>query len=61
MLKWIGGEKGMAGLPGVPGRDLSEEEIGELPVGWDRQALLDSGLYVERKPKKKAEKPEKEV
>jgi hypothetical protein len=51
MLKWIGHRKGMAGLPNVPGRDLSDEEIEAR--GLDRKALLKSGLYEEEKPAKK--------
>lgn len=61
MLKWVGADRGLVGLPNVPGRDLSEKEIERL--GLDREALLATGLYKESKPKKKkAEKPtDKEV
>jgi hypothetical protein len=42
---------GNAHLPGVPARNLSREEVAELPV--NEEALLASGLYVLAKPKGK--------
>lgn len=52
MLKWIGREKGIEGLPGIPARDLSDEEVAK----FGKKKLLESGLYVEAKkePKFKA-------
>lgn len=43
-LKWIGDTKGAAGLPGIPGRDLTADEV-EQHGGKD--ALLATGLYEE--------------
>lgn len=42
---------GNAHLRGVPARDLSREELADLPVS--EQTLLDSGLYVRAVPKGK--------
>ncbi len=51
MLIWIGKEKGIEGLPGVPARDLSDEEVktygGEA---W----LIKTGLW--QKPREKKAK-----
>lgn len=59
MLKWIGKEKGLAGIPGIPGRDLSEKEIDER--GLDRKLLLETGLYIEDKPAKSKKEEKREV
>lgn len=59
MLKWIGKEKGMDGIPGIPGRDLSDEEIKKR--GLDVKMLVQSGLYVEEKPKKESKSMSMEV
>lgn len=51
-LKWIGRKKGQQGIPGIPGRDLSDGEIERR--GLDRAFLLKTGLYIEKKkPRKK--------
>jgi hypothetical protein len=47
MLKWIGREKGRDGLPGIPGRDLSDDEVA---LYGGETALIETGLY-ERPPK----------
>ena len=51
MLKWIGKEKGAWGLPNIPARDMSDDELKER--GLDKKALIETGLYIEEKPKKK--------
>jgi len=47
MLRYVGG--GFIG--GVPARDLTEAEVKAGPAdgtgGWDREALVGTGLYVE--------------
>lgn len=43
MLKWIGYKLGVEGLPGIPARDLSAEEV-EQHGG--EKALVATGLYV---------------
>ncbi len=48
-LKYIGNEF----LPGVPARDLTEDEVEEC---GGEQVLLASGLYAEDKPATKADK-----
>lgn len=57
MLRWIGKEKGAWGLPNIPARDMSYDELKER--GLDKKALIETGLYIEEKPKKK--KPKLEV
>lgn len=49
-LKYIGNG---SYLPNVPARDLTAEEIKQLPT--TRETLLASGLYTEEKPAKKQE------
>jgi hypothetical protein len=44
-MKWIGKEKGAEGIPGIPGRDLTKEEVKK----FGRDFLLGTGLYVEAK------------
>jgi len=51
MLKFVGKEKGLEGVHGVPARDLTEKEIKEW--GLDRKALVRSRCYEEVKPAKK--------
>jgi len=46
MLRYIGNGY----IPGIPARDLSEEEIKRLPL--NRAALVESGLYFDRVPVK---------
>lgn len=41
-LIWIGSEKGVEGLPNIPGRDLSADEVKQY---GGEKALLDTGLY----------------
>lgn len=43
MLKWIGHQKGVEGIPGIPGRDLSDLEV-EQYGGLEK--LLATGLYI---------------
>lgn len=53
MLKWIGGLMGFEGLPGVPGRNLSQDEVEQY---GGKEALLETGLYVEDGQEGKARK-----
>lgn len=53
MLKWIGHQQGVAGLPNIPARDLSEDEV--LRFGGEK-ALIATGLY-EKLAKPKEAKP----
>lgn len=48
-LKWIGSKKGFLGYPGVPGRDLSAEEVAE----HGEEFLLGTGLYEKPAGKRK--------
>lgn len=41
MLKWIGNQKGIEGIVGIPARDLTDEEVKQ----YGEKALLDTGLY----------------
>lgn len=41
-LKWIGREQGIEGLPGIPGRDLSDSEVEQY---GGEMALIATGLY----------------
>jgi len=53
MLKWIGHQQGVAGLPNIPARDLSEDEV--LRFGGEK-VLIATGLY-EKTAKPKEAKP----
>ena len=44
MLKYIGD----GWLDGIPARDLTDEEV----IQYGKKRLIDSGLYIEIKPKK---------
>lgn len=41
MLKWIGNLKGLEGIPGIPARDLTVEEVKK----FGKTELLKSGCY----------------
>ena len=58
MLKWIGREKGQDGLPGIPARDLSAEEVERY---GGAAALLATGLYAEPEKPKRQPKQETEA
>lgn len=58
-LIWIGSEKGMQGFPGIPARNLSDEEMRQR--GLDVAFLLETGLYVEEEPKPKKSKKSKKI
>jgi hypothetical protein len=49
MLKWIGDQKGIEGIPGIPGRDLSELEVEQY---GGAVKLLTTGLYVRQSEQK---------
>ncbi len=51
MLKWIGNTKGIEGLPDIPARDLTDDEVERL---GGEAVLLATGLY-ERITSKKRE------
>ena len=51
-VKWIGDQTGQEGIIGIPGRDMSDEEIQER--GLHKKWLIKTGLYVEVKRKKKS-------
>jgi hypothetical protein len=52
VLIWIGKEKGVEGLPGIPGRDLTDKEIKKY--GGETR-LLETGLWIRKeKPKIKS-------
>lgn len=42
MLTWIGNTLGVEGLPGIPGRDLNDDEVQQY--GGER-ALIATGYY----------------
>lgn len=42
MLKWIGDQKGVLGIPGIPGRDLTDDEVAKY---GGEEALLATGLW----------------
>ena len=48
-LIWIGNERGLLGLPNIPGRDLSKEEVDKY---GGEKFLVDTGLYVTGSGKK---------
>ena len=43
MLRWIGHKKGLAGLPNIPARDLTDRELMER--GLSAKELVKTGLY----------------
>lgn len=51
MWKWQGERRGKLPLPGVPGRDLTDEEFEHYAAKYDARfepgALAASGLYVQ--------------
>jgi len=51
MLKWIGDKKGAEGLPDVPARDLSDEEIKKRKL--NERELVKTGLYELVTPRKR--------
>lgn len=53
MLRWIGHQQGVAGLPNIPARDLSEDEVARF---GGEKALIATGLY-EKAAKPKETKP----
>lgn len=54
-LIWVGKEKGAEGLPGIPARDLSDEEVKK----FGKENLLGTGLYAE--PKKEKQEPKERI
>jgi hypothetical protein len=50
MLKWIGNQKGIEGIFGIPARDLTDEEVKQ----HGEKMLLDTGLYEKSAPKREA-------
>ena len=42
MLQWVGDRQGVEGLPGIPARDLSDDEVAQY---GGEAALLASGLF----------------
>lgn len=51
-LKWIGTQKGVEGLPGIPARDLSEAEV---KAYGGEQTLIGTGLWERPRPEKPKE------